>query len=82
MWEEPLLYKKCGGGICRRGLLEDEAYSVIHHCQASIYGGHFGPDKTIAKVLQAGFYWSTLLKDARKFVMTCDKCQRTWNISK
>jgi len=36
----------------------------------------------IAKVLQAGFYLSTLFKDARKFVMICDRCQQTGNISK
>jgi len=37
-------------------LPKKEVYSVRHHYHASTYGGHFGPDKTIAKVLQAGFY--------------------------
>jgi len=31
---------------------------------------------------QASFYWPTLFKDARKFVMTCNQCQQTENISK
>jgi len=44
--------------------------------------GHFGPDKTITKVLQAGFHWPTLFKDARKFIMTCDRYQRTGNLTK
>lgn len=82
VWEERLLYKLCGDGIYRRCLLEDEVHSALHHCHASTYGGHFGPNKTIAKVLQSGFYWPTLLKHARKFVMTCDRCQRVGNISK
>ena len=36
-------------------------------------------DKMIAKVLQADFYWPTLFKDTRKFVMAFNGCQRTWN---
>ena len=33
-------------------------------------------------VLQSGFCWSTLFKDAHHFVSTCDKCQRMGSISK
>jgi len=73
--EDPFLYKLCEDGIYRRCLLEEEVYSVLHYCHASTYGGYFGPDKTIVKVLQVGFYWPTLFKDTRKFVMTCDRCQ-------
>ena len=32
--------------------------------------------RTAHKVLQSGFYWPTLLKDGRKFVLSCDGCQR------
>ena len=59
-------------GVYRRCLSEDEVPSVLHHYHASTYAGHFGLDKTIAKVLQAGFYCLTLFKNARTFVMTCD----------
>ena len=34
------------------------------------------------KVLQSGFYWPTLFKDARKFVVSCNECQRIGNISR
>jgi len=68
------MYKRC--------LPEDEVRSVLHHCHASTYGRHFGSDKTTIKVLQVGFYWPTLFKDVRKFIMTYDRCQRTGNISK
>ena len=74
VWEEPLLYRRC--------LLEDKVHGVLHHYHVSTYGAHFGPDKTIAKVLQADFYWPTLFKDARKFVILCDRCQRIGNIFK
>lgn len=34
------------------------------------------------KVLQCGFYRPTIFKDAHSFVMQCDICQRSGNISK
>ena len=71
-----------GDGVYRKCLPEDEIQSVLHHCHASTYGEHFVAEKTVAEVLQVGFYWPTMFKDAKSFVMTCDRCQRTGNISK
>src|SRR3954469_13283957 len=48
----------------------------------SAYGGHHAGDRIAQKVLQSGFYWPTLFKDARKFVLSCDECQRVGNISR
>src|SRR4051812_23658549 len=31
---------------------------------------------------KSGFYWPTLFKDARKFILSCDECQRIGNISR
>ena len=81
-WEEPLLYKRCGDGLIRRCLPEDEVKDVLTHCHSLEYGGHFSSTKTAAKVLQSGFYWPTLFQDARQFVLTCDRCQRTGNIGR
>ena len=36
----------------------------------------------IIKVLQSGFYWPTLFNDARKFILSCNECQRLDNISR
>jgi len=55
---------------------------IIHLCHSSDYEGHHGPDRIVAKILQSGFYWPTLFNDARSFVITCDKCQRTGVIGK
>ncbi|KAK1647583.1 hypothetical protein QYE76_065388, partial [Lolium multiflorum] len=44
--------------------------------------GHHAGDRTAQKVLQSGFYWPTLFKDARKFILSCDECQRVGNISR
>ncbi|KAA0045378.1 Retrovirus-related Pol polyprotein from transposon 412 family [Cucumis melo var. makuwa] len=45
------------------------------------YGGHFGGQKTAAKVLQSRYFWPTLFQDVRNFVVKCDQCQRTGNMS-
>ncbi|KAK1603643.1 hypothetical protein QYE76_027316, partial [Lolium multiflorum] len=44
--------------------------------------GHHAGERTAQKVLQSGFYWPTLFKDARKFILSCDECQRVGNISR
>ena len=44
--------------------------------------GHFGGQRIATKVLQSGFYWPSLFKDAHLFVSTYEKCQRMGSISK
>ena len=81
-WEKPILYKHCADQMIRRCVLEDEMGSILNHCHTLSCGGRFGGQRTTAKVLQSGFYWPSLFKDAHQFVSTCDKCQRMGNISK
>ena len=81
-WEEPILYRHCADQVIRRCVLEDEMQSILNHCHTLPCSGHFGGRRTAAKVLQSGFYWPTLFKDAHQFVSTCDKCQRMGNISR
>ena len=38
--------------------------------------------KSADRILQSGFYWSTIFKDAHHFYMECLQCQATFNISK
>ncbi|XP_038693750.1 uncharacterized protein LOC119991476 [Tripterygium wilfordii] len=80
-WEEPFLWKQCADQVIRRCVPEEEMISILRHCHSFPCGGHFGGNKTAAKVLQFGFYWPTLFKDAHSFVLSCDECQRTGNIS-
>ena len=42
-----------------------------------INGGHFGPQRIAAKIIEVGFFWPTFFHDARKFVLSCDACQRS-----
>ncbi|XP_019183958.1 PREDICTED: uncharacterized protein LOC109178862 [Ipomoea nil] len=81
-WDEPLLFRRCADGIVRRYVPEEEMVQILYHCHSSPYGGHHGGNKTAAKVLQSGFYWPTLFKDAQGYVMACDRCQRTSTIGR
>ena len=81
-WEEPILYKHCEDQVIRRCVPEDEMDSNLNHCHTLPCGGHFGGQRTAVKVLQSGFYWPSLFKDAHLFVSTCDKCQISGSISK
>ena len=82
IWDEPYLFKRCADQLLRRCVPQEETHSVLRHCHSSAYGGHFGGDKTAAKVLQSGLFWPTLFKDAHLFSLQCDRCQRTGNISR
>ena len=61
---------------------EFEVNDVLRHYHSFPCGGHHGPSKTATKVLQSGFYWPSLFKDAHAFYLSFDAYQRTGNISK
>ncbi|CAN6713111.1 unnamed protein product [Malus baccata var. baccata] len=81
-WDDPYLYKHCPDQVIRRCVLKDEQISILNHCHSLACGGHFGASKTATKVLQSGFFWPSLFKDSHAFVASCDRCQRTGNISR
>ncbi|KAK4269610.1 hypothetical protein QN277_022745 [Acacia crassicarpa] len=81
-WDEPYLFKQCPNQMIRRCIPDDESEDILRHCHSSLYGGHYGGIRTAAKVLQLGFYWPTLFRDAHQFVSKYDNCQRTSNISR
>ena len=81
-WDDPHLYKEGVDGILRRCIPEHEQEEVLRKCHNNGYGGHHAGERTAHKVLQSGFYWPTLFKDAKRFVSSCDECQRVGNISR
>ncbi|KAK8713370.1 hypothetical protein V6N13_148590 [Hibiscus sabdariffa] len=81
-WNEPYLFKQCANQVLRRCVPEEEQKDILYHCHATACGGHFGGNRTTAKILQSGFYWPTLFKDGHAFAKACDRCQRTGNISR
>ena len=82
IWEDPFLYRTCADQVIRRCVSDIEGWEILHHCHAGPAGGHYGANRTAQKVLEAGFYWPTLFKDAQQFVTSCDNCLRVGNISR
>eukprot|EP00253_Pinus_taeda_P007202 PITA_07202 len=60
----------------RRCIREDEIFDILKACHDGPCGGHFAEKRTAHKVLQTGYYWPTIFKDAKKFTQACDSCQR------
>ncbi|CAN6579359.1 unnamed protein product [Malus baccata var. baccata] len=81
VWDDPYLLKFCPDQIIRRCVHDSECHSILSFCHTYACGGHFGTQRTALKVLQCGFYWPSIFKDAKTFCLTCDKCQRMGGIS-
>ncbi|CAL2238234.1 unnamed protein product [Prunus armeniaca] len=82
MWDEPYLFKYCPDQIIRRCVPESEQQSILTFSHALACGGHFSAKKTALKVLQSGFFWPTLFKDAFDFCSKCARCQKMGSISR
>ena len=54
-WEDPILYKRCVDQVISRCVPEEEMESILNHCHTLAYEGHFGGQRTTAKVLQSRF---------------------------
>ncbi|RVW21929.1 Retrovirus-related Pol polyprotein from transposon 17.6 [Vitis vinifera] len=75
-WEEPFLFKYCADQIIRKCVPEQEQSGILSHCHDNACGGHFASQKTAMKVIQSGFWWPSLFKDAHSMCKGCDRCQR------
>ncbi|GJW21099.1 reverse transcriptase domain-containing protein [Tanacetum coccineum] len=80
--EEPYLFKVCFDGMIRRCISGPETQTILDQCDYRPTGEHYGPNVTAKKVLDSGFYWPTILKEAYTLVCFCEACQKTGNISK
>ena len=80
-WEDPYLFKNGTDQIIRRCVPQSEFQSILTHCHSQACGGHFGPKRTAARVLECGFFWPSIFRDAYVFCKACDRCQRTGNIT-
>ncbi|CAM8892752.1 unnamed protein product [Rhodiola kirilowii] len=81
LWDDPYLWKIGVDQILRRCIPNNEIASVINFCHEFACGGHFGPRKTARKILDSGFFWPSIFKDANEKCKKCDKCQRVGNVS-
>ena len=80
-WEEPFLYKYCADQIIRKCVPKGEQQGILSHYHENECGGHVASQKTAMKVLQYGFYWPSLFKDAHSMCRECYKCQWLGKIS-
>ena len=49
--------------------------TILDKMHKSIFNGHLGRDKTIAKINER-FYWPKMYVDTNKYLQECDKCQK------
>nr|GFB74323.1 reverse transcriptase domain-containing protein [Tanacetum cinerariifolium] len=67
--------------IIRRCVAGKEAIDILNACHSGPTGGHYGANYTAKKVLDSGFYWPLIYKDAFELVKRCNSCQRQGKIS-
>ncbi|GJU96294.1 reverse transcriptase domain-containing protein [Tanacetum coccineum] len=80
-WDEPYAFKLCLDNVIRRCVDGNEILEILGHCHSGPTGGHHSVSITGRKVYESGFYWPSIFKDAKDYVMRCDACQRSGNIS-
>jgi ribonuclease HI len=59
---------------------EDASYVLkeVHH---GVCGNHSGAKALANKIIRAGYYWPTMIRDAKEMVRACDACQRFTRVS-
>jgi hypothetical protein len=48
-------------------------FEVLSACHGDIYSGHFGIERTFAR-LQLKYFWNTMFEDTSSFVASCIEC--------
>ena len=61
-------------------LSHGEVEYVMREVHEGICGNHSGARSLVHKLIRAGYYWPTMLRDAQSYVKACDKCQRFSNL--
>ncbi|GJR20939.1 putative nucleotidyltransferase, ribonuclease H [Tanacetum coccineum] len=80
-FDEPYAFRLCPDNVIRRYVAGNEILEILTHCHSGPSEGHHSASVTGRKVYEAGFYWPSIFKDAKDYVMKCDACQKLGNIS-
>ncbi|XP_022156000.1 uncharacterized protein LOC111022975 [Momordica charantia] len=80
--DDPILYILGQENILKKCVSNSEASQILKSCHATPYWGHFEGQRIAAKVLQSGYLWPSIFKDANELVKNFNECQRVGNISK
>ncbi|RDX93419.1 hypothetical protein CR513_24330, partial [Mucuna pruriens] len=76
VWDNPRLWRFCNDQITRKCISDNEFLSVLHFCHSAPGDSHCRSTWTAQKVLDYGFYWPTIYRDAHEFVSAYEQCQR------
>ncbi|GJR24331.1 reverse transcriptase domain-containing protein [Tanacetum coccineum] len=68
-WDEPYAFKICSNNVIRRCVARNEIFEILAHCYSGPTGGHHSASITGRKVYESGFYWPSIFKDAKNYVM-------------
>ena len=71
IWDDPYFWRCGADQVIRRCVPQSEFQSILEACHSSESGGHFGPQRTARKILDCGFWWPTLFRDAAEFCKSC-----------
>ena len=74
-----VLYKRGFSRPYLRCLIHEKTDYVMREVYEGICRNHSGAWSLVHKLIRAGYYWPTMLKDAQAYVKACDKCQRFSN---
>nr|GEU61945.1 reverse transcriptase domain-containing protein [Tanacetum cinerariifolium] len=80
-WDDPFLFKICADQVIKRCVHGKEAINILKAFHYGPTRGHHGPNYTAKKVIDSGFYWPTIYRDAQDLVKNYDVCQRQSKIS-
>ncbi|GJU43757.1 reverse transcriptase domain-containing protein [Tanacetum coccineum] len=80
-WDEPYAFRLFPDNVMRRCDAGCEILEILENCHSGPTGGHHSALVTGRKVYEVGFYWPSIFKDAKDYVMKCDACQKSGNIS-
>ncbi|GJV32861.1 putative nucleotidyltransferase, ribonuclease H [Tanacetum coccineum] len=80
-WAEPYAIRLCPENVMRRCVAGSEILKILAHYHSGPTGRHHSASVTCRKVYDAGFYWPSIFRNAKDYVMKCDTCQKLGNIS-
>ena len=73
--QDNLLFKRNKDDNPLRVILKDDVARILYNMHSVPNAGHFGIKATISKTRQR-YFWPTMGADVKKYVETCDICQR------
>jgi hypothetical protein len=70
------LYKKSISGVLQRCITPQKGQAILHDIHAGVCYHHASSRVIAAKAFWAGFYWLTVVEDAKDILWWCEACQR------